>query len=684
MWKNRHRKHCSDEILMAHLDGELLRRIEDSTRRHLLGCWDCRARLSEFEAQAEELTRLSAEPGFPGPERIAAARQKTRLLQEHFERSLLLPTPQFRFISQLGLRPIVAFAGVLVFSLMVLIILPKFPQPGIHPNEVLTRSRQVEEAFYRPQRENPTTGQTASAPVVHQSFRVEVQPLRPAEPDRVSHLQVWSEPMSGRFASRWQESGGKLRSALWRPQQGREYFYEDIAQPGSSRTSLRIERRPVPTTVKWVSLADLSRFGMEPEQIEEGFLQWLESRRWSPILLTSDFSVFCSQEGVTVRAERRTDGNQPPVIRLTAERMRNGIWVQLILDVDVKSLRPRLQAIRLETSEKAVELRLVVEQAEWVGPLQPEAAIFEPDPRWVSADTHPQPVTGDRHPIPETDNSEEIAALELDALHRLDQIGAVLGEQVSLARTPEGKLQVSAVVETDERKEEILQALGPIRSNRAVRMDVRTVKEALQEPLPSPSGPLVLHELEMGKEPTQLEAELRRYFENESPSTEEASRNTPSPPPEAKVRRFAKEMLEHSQEALLHAWALKHIVELFSPQEIQSLSPDLQSKWHSLIQAHARGVQQETGLLRRGLEPIFFAGTVPSEPKDKGETDLTRQGALTSAVERLLQMTVAHDEAIRAAFVISAESRTLDHIKSPEFWQSLRISEKLADKILEQ
>ena len=47
MWRRIGQRHCSDEVLLAHLDGELSRGVEKATRTHLQVCWNCRARLAK-------------------------------------------------------------------------------------------------------------------------------------------------------------------------------------------------------------------------------------------------------------------------------------------------------------------------------------------------------------------------------------------------------------------------------------------------------------------------------------------------------------------------------------------------------------------------------------------------------------------------------------------------------------
>ena len=83
------RKHCSDEQLIAHVDGELSRWQESCVRKHLQRCWTCRTRLAEIEEQVRSLTAAFGKQTFPGPQRVERARRRFRKSVEHYEDSLL-------------------------------------------------------------------------------------------------------------------------------------------------------------------------------------------------------------------------------------------------------------------------------------------------------------------------------------------------------------------------------------------------------------------------------------------------------------------------------------------------------------------------------------------------------------------------------------------------------------------
>ncbi|MGH9626804.1 MAG: anti-sigma factor family protein, partial [Bryobacteraceae bacterium] len=73
MTGKRREEHCSDETLLAHLDGELPLEEHARVSAHLKSCWRCRASLADLERQALALAKMLEADTFPGRGRIAQA-----------------------------------------------------------------------------------------------------------------------------------------------------------------------------------------------------------------------------------------------------------------------------------------------------------------------------------------------------------------------------------------------------------------------------------------------------------------------------------------------------------------------------------------------------------------------------------------------------------------------------------
>ena len=253
--------------------------------------------------------------------------------------------------------------------------------------------------------------------------------------------------------------------------------------------------------------------------------------------------------------------------------------------------------------------------------------------------------------IDSTDRKSPIDAiaspeLEIEVTYLLNRIRANLGEQVSLTRTAGGALRIEALAENDARKDEILRALSPVRNNPAVKVEVSTVAEAVKRPS-NGSKDTTVREVEVANNRTPADAELRAYF----------SARLVGEAIDEEINRYTNRVMTHSRQALLHASALKKLVTRFSPEQMRGLTPEAQAKWLAMIREHAIGYQHEVAALRQELRPIF-------------------NGSSTATDE-----VVTEDEAVRAAFTISAEGKSAATIKSAQFWRSLSSAERLAEGI---
>jgi RNA polymerase sigma factor (sigma-70 family) len=255
--------------------------------------------------------------------------------------------------------------------------------------------------------------------------------------------------------------------------------------------------------------------------------------------------------------------------------------------------------------------------------------------------------------------------LEIEVTYLLNRIKANLGEQVNMTRTTGGALRVDALVETEGRKDEFLRGLGPLINNPAVQIEVRTVAEAVKRGQTGPKpGDVTTREIEVANGRIPADLELRAYF---------AARLLGNEAIDREIDRYARNVMGHSRQALLQATALKRLVDRFSPEEFRALSPEARAKWLSMIGEHALGYQREVSALRRELRPVF------GSQESTGET--VNDANPVQNADRLVQLSYANDDAVRAAFTISADGRSSAGIKSEQFWRALSRAEKLGAAI---
>jgi hypothetical protein len=128
-----------------------------------------------------------------------------------------------------------------------------------------------------------------------------------------------------------------------------------------------------------------------------------------------------------------------------------------------------------------------------------------------------------------------------------------------------------------------------------------------------------------------------------------------------------------------HLWAMKRLLNQFTPEELGALTPAARAKLIGLIRSHARSYQQATESMRRELHPIFFPSQ-SLEPVSQG-TPITDINELTQAVSQLFELGSSNDRVVRSAFTSSSSGVMTTVIKTPQFWQSLKNPEALAARI---
>jgi len=257
--------------------------------------------------------------------------------------------------------------------------------------------------------------------------------------------------------------------------------------------------------------------------------------------------------------------------------------------------------------------------------------------------------------------------LEIEVTYLLNRIKANLGEQVSLTRTAGGALRLDALVETDSRKQEILNALGPVIKNPAIKVEVSTVDEAVkrQKQRARPNETTV-REVEVQDSRIPADTQLRSHF---------AARLVGSEAIDEEIKRYTNRAMNRSRQALLQASALKRLVRRFSPEEIKALEPEARTKWLAMIREHTQAYQREVAALRQQLGSVFGGPGVAAAQENVNEESLVR------AADRLVQLSYGNDEAVRSAFTVSAGGQTAASIKSPQFWRGLANAERLAAAI---
>ena len=142
------------------------------------------------------------------------------------------------------------------------------------------------------------------------------------------------------------------------------------------------------------------------------------------------------------------------------------------------------------------------------------------------------------------------------------------------------------------------------------------------------------------------------------------------------MRAFSSRTVKRAYDALFHAIALKQLINRFANVDMRTVAPDARVKWLAMVRERAGAFERETALLRRDLQPIFFAGTQSSAGE---ELRIASDADLAHAVEKLHQLALANNDAVRTAFTISSRSSAAALRSS--FWRLSAEAQVLAQRI---
>ena len=457
-------------------------------------------------------------------------------------------------------------------------------------------------------------------------------------------IETWENRAAGNRAQRVYDSSNQLVAGAWQKPDGFRTVYHHGRRPQS---------QPAPATAESLLLNLDDIWQLEPSA--QTFSVLIGEPSLAQLSETSQTYVL-TYEGVrTIGASR--------LLRAT-------------LVLSKRDLHPLEQALLVERGGAIRDYRFVEAGFELLPVSAAAPAVFEVEPEltggagnnggpgvWALRDLTSSRVP----PSPSTSAPPPASAeLEVDVAYLLNLAKADRNEQVALTRSAGGSLRVEGVVESEQRRDEFLKVLAPVRNNPAVKIEIRTILEASRSVVVNPTE-AATDLPEPTADTVAADKDLRAYF----------AVNDPGGPIDEAIRSYSSRIVNRSYRALFHAVELKRLVDRFANVDMLTVAPDARSKWIKMLHEHTRSFERETAVLRKEVEPVFSAG---SSMQVADATAIQNDGELASAVERLHQLAVANNNAVRSAFTISKHSSAVA-IKSTTFWQSLLKAEQLAEKI---
>ena len=456
-------------------------------------------------------------------------------------------------------------------------------------------------------------------------------------------IELWQHNANGNSARRLYDDGNHLIAGAWQKSDGARTVFHHGSKPRSV-TALAV---PVDLLL---NLEDI--WQLEPS--------------------AQSFRSLIDEPAVVEVEERST------TYVLTHERTRIIGATRLLkatLTLNKSDLHAIEQTLLVQRGDELREYRFVEATSEQLPVTAVAPSVFEIEPELTGGVTEPgrpgdwasRDLTSSRVPPSPSASAPPAASaeLEVDVAFLLNTAKADRNEQVTLTRSVGGSLRVEGIVDSAGRKQEFLKALAPVSNNPAVKIEIRTVAEAMQRPITP--GPVSIQETEETANTVAADDELRAYFEKRAASG----------PTDDAIRKYSSRVVKRAYDALFQAIELKRLSNRFANVDMQTVAPGAREKWLDMLHDHATALARETAALRQEIQPVFF----PGAPAVGSEGSVINSDAeLARAIERLHKLALSNNEAVRAAFMTSSHSSAVA-VKSAAFWQALFKAEELAKKI---
>jgi len=620
--------HPDEGDLLLYLDGEQPSRKAARIRLHLEACWACRVgaeKTSQTISSFMDYRNRILLPSLP-----SAAEHRGGF--EGKLHALAVQTPDNRPSWSTMLARVRAWggnalraplaAGVAAVLVLGLAVAASYVwSPTVNAQRLLAQASAMEDAHDN----NPNL-------VLHRSLRMEKRKYGDKQLLLRRRIDLWHSGARGITARRVYDDSGKLVAGEWSERNGSSAVYETGARPEIGTRS-----RMIPKVLD------------SPDDL------------WEYDLSAGSF------EGLTgTAAHARVDnqGNDFVVHYEPRDRTENNRLLSAALTVRKDDFR-------------AVALEVTVREPESPGiPAGPGTPVvysivessFEQRP---AREVNPQVFQTDAEllasPLP-AKQGDAAADLQMETTYLLDQVGATLGQEVTVTVGADGKLHVEGVLATESRRAQIIKALAPVRHNPVAVINLITVAEALQRKRVEPAVATTAG--------TQAESASIPLFDQLSQYFEANTASDSSLDVRAKIQRLSEQVLEDSGEAMRHAWVLKRLANAIPPAEIGNLSETTHNQYLCMVAAHAQKVGERTGKLRLELAPILFPDGISPGMAEEGSG--ATPADLTVAVRQLFEAASQNDAAIQYGFSVTTGQAAQGAAKVQEIQHSLLQAEQLS------
>lgn len=573
------------------------------------------------------------------PEPVAAAENAIETtvapsLEVGVSPSMGLDQPAKRSIGDIVrafLQPVRLTAGFAVVLIAALIIFQLAPFTSVSASELLSKSVAAE------------TAQLANKDrVLHRTIDFE-ELNATGEVISRKRIDVWQGGENGITARRLYDEQGRLTMGDWRSVNGIQTIY---------RRGEAADLRPL------------------PEKRTIGF-----DDAWQLSLTAKEFIAILGQ---IEQAHLETRDSDYLISYTSPEEISSNGIAKATIVLGKEDLHAIEQSFTVRGNGETRDYRMTEAAYEWRPASSVAPAVFEPNLELTGEiGNSPASISRTDAQVPGSNSNTSTsltevppaaiatAALEVEIVESLNNAGAFMGEQVGVQRTPDGRILVTAMVETVDRKNALLLALQRVSKDPAVKIRIETVAEAEvrvkrqtgRSDRSGTAGPI--QQVEITEDQSPVFAELKKRLSDEE------------------VRRFADRVLNRSRQGRQHALAAKQLAERFSPADLQSLSPSERSRWLALIRGHAEAFLREAESLKRELRP-FFQG---AETGSASGAAINSDSDLQRRTRELYDAAILLDRGFGRSFSLNAGGNASPPITSPGFWNHFANAAEIARSI---
>ena len=562
--------HPPEDDLLFYVDGELPAKKTARIRAHLEACWNCRAKTERIEETITSFVHFldsSVAPNIGEPPygwkrlegMMAQAAAEAGRRPHRF--------PRAGALRRLFGRPLVrtlAFGAAAAGALfMVAVRFEGIPQ--VSANQLIERVADAREDRIR----------AVAEPVVYQRLAVRRTAARPADAGTAT-WEIWNDL-------------------------NRKRFKQHVEEPGTVQAREGTPDRESVVT-ELTEIFEANRMDPRAPLTADGYQAWRgRMRPSSEEVEETNLADGSRAFTLTAAAAESTALNAIVEVRMV---VRNADWHPVEQQLKVRG-EHGLTSFSLTETAYAVEPigglppNLFARPASPFVPLAPKPVKLPEPPVFPAIEAVIRP------------GAAEAATSEIEALFALHRTGACLGGMVSVERSAAGTVEVRGVVNSDERRQELLAALRGIPW---VTVDVRIADEVPDaEPPPAPdraeaagAAGTATVAADAPRAKMALQDLLKEYFGAHRDGETVGER----------IASFSHRAVSASEAALEEAWELQRLVDRGATLNADEPRPSARYALGGMIRDHMNALRTQLAAYREVVDPVlsFLLESEPGAP----------------------------------------------------------------------